>query len=178
MSKINNFNDKLNKIKEKYGNFSREESDFLYDNEYVYSKKDFNNLKSFKESFIGYCACFSEQEFEYFKDDFKYELGEKIGKLINISSAVIELQRKTRCLNNFDKLRDIDFISEEKRKDTYFNVCYKYSHNGNDHKTKEKILKKYIDINFLEGFLVNLSKKEYNEFLMKVEEKRRLKEQE
>ena len=175
MSKTNNFNDELNKIKEKYGNFSKEESNFLYENEYIYSKKDFNNLKSFKESFIRHCACFSEQEFEYFKDDYKYKLGEKLAKFINISSAVIELQRQTKCLNDFDKLQDINFSSEEKRKDTYFNVCYKFSHNGNDHKTKEKIIKKYIDINLLEGFLVNLSKEEYNEFLMKVEEKRRLK---
>lgn len=178
MSKTDNFNDELNKIKEKYGNFSKEESDFLYDNEYIYSKKDFSNLKSFKESFIRHCACYSKQDFEYFKDDYKYELGKNIGKLINISSVVVELQRKVRCLHNFDKLRDIDFSNEEKIKDTYFDVCYKYSHNGNDCKTKEKILKKYIDINFLEGFLVNLSKKEYNEFIMKVEEKRKLKEQE
>ena len=158
-----NLSDKIKKLKEKKKKgYLRKISDLIFD--YMEYGKDSNKFENtVKNSYL---------ELKYnniidLKNNADFDLGDIAVKLFDIIKKYEMTKQEVEAYEYFLNLSKDDFKDKSKFKDIFYNVCYKL--NKLDEYETTKLEKKFVNKDFIKGFLASLADPEYKKFIEEIE---------
>ena len=158
-----NLEDKIKKLKEKKKKgYLRKISDLIFD--YMEYGKDSNKFENTVKN------CYLELKYNNiidFKNNADLDLGNITVKLFDIIEKYEMTKQRVEAYEYFLNLSKDDFKDKSKFKDIFYNVCYKL-HTLDEHEAT-KLEKKFVNEDFIKGFLTSLTEPEYKKFIKEIE---------